>query len=343
MGGVQNGARLRSHDGYDHPEWGIRVHRERRCHDSSSNGYNCTRPMSHPGQHISANMDYVVDTWPGEGQDPFAHVTAEAYAVDFPGWDNGVWGIRSADSGRWCRDTKEGHSNGAFCTRPVGHPGQHISTRGSNRHQVIWVKEVVPTAEEPEFLDPEDGSAPDPEENVLTAAPEVGEVVKLRDRVNRLYMLGSRANQPLVEVLDLTRNEFRTLPYSRLVKLDGAVLTAEELTQVTRWYAGHRQDVRRVAVREYRSGRWCRDGLNENLRALGLEEHQPTLNGQIRVTVPFECPDIHATQTVIEEKLREALAQSGVEEALRRLLPTVDGIELQSEQMSVSATNFNRS
>lgn len=310
----------------------------------SYNGYTCTRQAGHPENwnHIAANTTSVVDVW-GAGSDPFGHVVAGDRAANMPGYDNDQHGIRANNRDRWCRATKVGHPSGAFCTRPVSHPGQHISTRGTNAYEVIWVDPVTPPAPPVEFVDPEDGSPADAEDRVFTDAPEIGDVVKLRDRVNRLYVLGKRTHEGEMEVLDLTRNEFRTLLYSRLVRLDDAVLTAEELTQVTRWYSGHRQDVRRVAVREYRAGRWCRDGLNENLRALGLEDHQPILVGQIRVTVPFECPDIHATQSQIEARVAEALGNPEVAAALRLALPPVDGIELQSEQLTITANNFNRS
>lgn len=340
LGPVSVGDAVRDVPGYSSRTHGIYSHGQGYC-SVGINGYVCTRPSGHPPtwRHIGANTSTVVMVSGGEGSyDPFAHIHEGALATDHRNWDHTIWGIRGGDRENWCRETHEDHEPGAFCTRPLNHPGQHISTRGGSPHRVMWVK---PVGQQREFIDPEDGSDADPEETVYTTTPETGTVVKLRDRLNRLYVLGPMLHSQNVEVLDLLRNELRNVPPSRCVRVDSP-LTPEELTQVTRWYAGHRVVVREVAVREHRNGRWCASGLNDNLQALGLEPHEPTLRGEIHLVVPFECEDVRAGQSTIESLVRGALTAE-VSTALRAALPTVNGLVLSPELLAASAHNFHRS
>jgi hypothetical protein len=142
-------------------------------------------------------------------------------------------------------------------------------------------------------------------------------------------------------VLDLKRKELRAIPIDRCVKQD-VPLSVAELQWVAQWYSGHRDAVRKIAVREYRKDRWCMDGLNQNLRTLGLPKYEPSLRGTISVSLPFECSDIHAGQDGIESKLNAALRNPEVQAALRLALPTIEEIELQPDEMTVRATNFMR-
>lgn len=303
--------------------------------------YSCSRPHGHPAhwQHIACDSRSVVDVWPGEvpGADPWAHTKENDYLGDLRNWNDDVTGIRVHNS-QWCRETKEGRNPGGVCTRPHDHFGQHISTSDT---RVLWTKPNTRVATPPPPPDPEDGSPVDDESIVYTEAPEVGDVVRLRDRKNRLYVMAKRKDSPEVEVLDLERKELRAIPVDRCVKQD-APLTVEELQWVAQWYAGHRDAVRKIAVREYRKDRWCMDGLNQNLRTLGLPKYEPSLRGRITVQLPFECSDIHAGQDGIEAKVNAALRNPEVSAALRVALPPIDGIELQPDDLTVRATDFQR-
>lgn len=301
----------------------------------------CSRPRGHAAhwQHIAATSSTVIAVWGGDAEfvDPHASVYESQLLREIARWDNNVTGIRVANE-RYCRETKEGRTPGAFCTRAIGHEGKHIST---NSTRVLWVKDnpkVVAPVEPP---DPEDGSPVDDESIVYTEAPEVGDVVRLRDRRNRLYVMSQRRDTPEVEVLDLERKELRAIPVDRCVKQDDP-LTIDELQWVAQWYSGHRDAVRKIAVREYRKDRWCMAGLNQNLRELGLQSYEPTLHGTINVQLPFDCSNIHAGQDEIESKVTAALANPEVSAALRVALPLIDGIELLPDEMTVRATNFNR-
>lgn len=331
-----------NHPDYTHPVHGVYVDSDHWCRVRYPDGLGlCSRRAGHPAHwaHVAANATRVISVWHGAAApDPFAHVTAHSgHASDFPSWDDPDTGIRVPGVANWCQESHENFNS--VCTRARGHYGQHIGTSSTGR--IRWVKpnDRVPPVVEP--VDPEDGSAADDESLVFTEAPEVGAVVKLRDRTNRLYVIAVRQGSSEVEVLDLQRQELRAVPFGRCVKID-SMLSVEELGWVAKWYSSHRDNVRKVAVREYKGGRWCMDGLNQNLRSLGLERYEPTLTGNITVRLPFECPDVHATQSTIESRVREALAKPTVSAALRLSLPLVDGIELKSDELSVSATEFTR-
>lgn len=333
---------------YNHPEHGALVEGARCGARSPSDGYVCTRRDGHPEewQHIGATTTRIVAAW-GGWVDPFAAVVTRTAAVIYPGWDDPDTGIRVPERTGWCEYAR--HGSGGVCTRRGGHRGQHISTRGSaaDGFLILWVEPntAAPAAVLPPQVGEfhpgaEDGSPADAVESRFTAAPPVAEVVKLRDRVNRMYVLGARDSGE-AEVLDLSTRQLRVVPFNHLVKID-SFLSVEELENVTRWYAGHREDVRKVAIREHRSGRWCASGLNQNLESMGMEPHTPTLHGEIVVTVPFECPDIHATQSHIEAAVNAALSNPEVAAAMRVALPPVDGVELDSAALAVAARNFTR-
>ncbi len=303
----------------------------------------CSRPRHASNwQHIASIPTRVIAVWGGANavafDDPFASIYVDARFMDYRNWDDNVIGVRVRNA-EYCRETKPGVDGGRFCTRAIDHQGQHISTSGT---RVLWtMPQAVPVPEPVVEPDPEDGSPVDDESLVFTVAPEIGDVVKLRDRKNRLYVMSRRRDTPEVEVLDLERKELRAIPIDRCVKQDDP-LTIDELQWVAQWYSGHRDEVRKVAVREYRQERWCMAGLNENLRSLGLVPYEPTLRGTVTVSLPFDCGDIHAGQDELELRVKQALADPEVSAALRVALPLIDGIELQPDEMTVRATNFTR-
>lgn len=324
------------------------------CRENNPEGSGvCSRPSGHPAhwQHIAGTGSGVLSVWPGTPAmtgpppgwvDPHAAVTDGQYIEDRRGWNDNVTGIRVANA-LYCRQTNPNYgTTTAFCTRAIEHFGKHIST---NSRRVLWVMDnvrdlVVPLEAVPD-PDPEDGTPVDDESTVYTESPEIGDVVRLRDRENRLYVMAKRNDTAEVEVLDLKRKELRAIPINHCVRQD-APLSVAELQWVAQWYSGHRDAVRKIAVREYRKDRWCMDGLNQNLRTLGLPKYEPSLRGNIRVTLPFECTDIHAGQDAIESKVNAALHNPEVAAALRLALPLVDGIELQPDELAVRASDFSR-
>lgn len=319
------------------------------CHHDSNEWCNqqapgssavCSRIAGHAAhwQHIAATERDVLSVWGGPFVDPFADVMVEARPSSYARWDDNVIGMRVRNA-RYCRAINpEHHTRGAFCTRAVEHEGQHIST---SETRIFWTMPNERTPEDMPAPDPEDGSPVDDESAVYTEAPEIGDVVKLRDRRNRLYVMSQRKDTPEVEVLDLERKELRAIPIDRCVKQTDP-LTIDELQWVAQWYAGHRNDVRKIAVREYRKDRWCMAGLNQNLRELGLTPYEPTLHGTILVQLPFDCVDIHAGQDAIEAKVMKALSDPSVSAALRVALPSIEEIKLLPDELTVRATNFTR-
>lgn len=304
----------------------------------------CSRPAGHHvgWRHIAANANYVLSVWetiPPKFDDPFGSVRVDQWVGDFNDYSNPVHGIRVADGLRCSYQRPNGASRG--CTRPKDHFGSHI---GTNSDRIMWImpnsKIWNPVGDIPP-IDPEDGSPRDVETLIYREMPPIGSVVKLRDRNRLLYVITQRRGSAEVEALDLSDNTLRAVPVQRCVHQD-APLTEAQLTQVAQWYHGHREAVKKVAVREYRNGRWCMAGLNENLAELGLEQYEPKLSGWISVKIPFEHEDVSVGQSTVEGLVNKALEDPQVMIALRLALPTIDQIELDSSGMKVLAHDFSR-
>ena len=259
--------------------------------------FHCSRPPGHPGKHIAAMSEQVMSVWGESGvvgrEDPLADAIAGLETnnqfTHIMGWDSNEYGIR-AENRDYCRMTHPDFSSSQFCTRPAGHPANwtHVSTSS----YVLWKKEGVQVQVQT-FEDdfPEDGSEKDPEGLVIDSV-EIGELVRVRDRKNIGYVIGTRSSGKQVEILDLNnQGRLMTVALDKLVPSERKTPTVAELQMVTAWYADLRNNVRRVAVREYRRDRWCMDGLNENLAALGMARYEPTISGEIQMTIPFEADD----------------------------------------------------
>lgn len=350
MGHVTRGARTLEIDGWNDPRIGVYNDSVSRwCNEPSPPGQGgvCSRPSGHPvhWNHIAGTSVTVLGVW-GPNVDKWSEIRAGDYVSDYRNSQDPESGFRSTEQDNWCRHGNPDDTSSCVCTRPTGHSGQHIATTGSGRVRWVLANANAPVAVvTPELIDPEDGSPADDESLVFTAAPVLGDVVKLRDRLNRLYVMGVRAASSEIEALDLTRNELRAIPVDRCVKIADesvSMLTLEELEQIAKWYADHRDTVRRVAVREYRADRWCMEGLNRNLKSLGLSHYQPTLRGEIMVRVPFEHPDAHVDTDLIQRRVTEALRNPEVAAAMRLALPVVEDIELNPDGLTVSAGSFVR-
>lgn len=324
------------------------------CAQPNPDGWGiCSRKHGHEQtwKHVAASLTRVLGVWGGTPlvvHDPFENLQRGSWLSDYAGTENKTNGVRMRRPEDRCGHTEPNLRDGRNfpCTRPTQHPGlKHI---GTDTNQVYWVSPntavtvATPFAENP---DPEDGSPIDPDELVCVEPPVVGVVVRLRDRVNRLYVMGHRHSAGQIEVLDMTLNELRAVPIARCVNVpdDQAWTTVDELTMVAKWYAQHRDETRKVAIREYKNGRWCMAGLNEQLANLGMESYEPTLTGEVVFRVPFEHENTSTKASEIQALVEKALADEAVKKALIKALPEVKDIEFDPARLTVRGENFARS
>lgn len=150
---------------------------ERRCrseHVKDHTGYQCSRGMDHPGQHLALAGARVAATWPRPGGvDPLAHLVVGSL-LDRE---------REINPERGNRCESKGPTYGYYCSRGVDHPGQHIATGGRDVIEV-WPGPLG-TGTEP--TDPlahvKKGDHPDPTNDVRgrTCALPVGRWVCTRE------------------------------------------------------------------------------------------------------------------------------------------------------------------
>lgn len=193
------------------------------------------------------------------------------------------------------------------CTRPHGHPEhwKHVAADGISILEV-WGGGPDPA---PQPVDPEDGTPADPADLKVDVV-EVGKVYRLRDRSNKLQVIGGTENSipradGLIEVLDLTKREFRALPKGELVPTDYE-LSIEDLTFVVQYTAKVRRAVYDEGVKHYHAGRWCEAGLQDALRDQGLPRYEPQQLGTITIKIPYSAPSDLSTRTVKSEFTKNA-------------------------------------
>lgn len=236
---------------------------------------------------------------------------------------------------------------GYTCTRPVGHPDwwKHVAADGWEILSVWGGGD--PPALEGQFIDPEDGSPADPAEAKLTKAEvKIGGVYKLRDRVNKLQVIGGTDDvmprkDGMLDVLDFTRREQRALPVEEIVPVEGLTLDMEELG----WTIDFAQDLRKriagQAVDKYHEGKWCINGLRDGLRDLGLPEYQPSQTGNLVIKVPYTALTDTGTSDVrkaYEAALGDVLAQIKTIQ-----IPENDyDIEVRTTEVSVGVQEVHR-
>lgn len=300
----------------------------------------CTRIGAHSAlwPHVFVSDGIIRSTWGGTVgvADPFASATRGQWASDMANWRDPVVGVRVEP---FCREQNGDYTSSQFCTRPVGHPGQHISTNRDGR--VLWTKPPTVSAPVAQLPYPPADGTPVDVEGIWDRLPDMGTVARLRDRSFRMYVLGHRSSGT-VEALDIDGAQVVELPIDLLVHTDPEYLLTDELGKVAQWYATYRDKVRRVAVREYRNDRWCMSGLNQNLRTLGLKEYTPELFGRLRIEVPFTFPDVHAGQSDIERLVKETLADPALVKVLAAALPPIDGMTTHADELRVQAVDFSR-
>lgn len=201
--------------------------------------------------------------------------------------------------------------NGYTCTRPADHPSwwKHVAADGWEILGVWGGGE--PPGNEGDFVDPEDGSPMDDPAVATKADLRLGGVYKLRDRVNKLQVIGGLdEHMPRrdghIEVLDLTKHEQRAVPIEEIVVVDGLALDMEELGWTIDFAQGLRLKIRDQAVDNYHKGKWCANGLQDGLRDLGLPPYVPQQTGELVIKVPYTALSDASTND-IKKAFEEAL------------------------------------
>ena len=187
------------------------------------------------------------------------------------------------------------------CTRPAGHPDhwKHVASSGASILSLWGGKNITP-----ELVDPEDGTPADPPD-LKVDTPVVGKVYRLRDRKNKLQVIGGTEDSivrrdGLIEVLDLTKRQFRAVPQSELVPTD-YYMTLDDMAFVVEYTAKVRRTVYDEGVKHYHAGRWCEAGLQDALRDQGLPRYEPQQIGVITIKIPYSAPTDLSTRTVKTE------------------------------------------
>lgn len=237
--------------------------------------------------------------------------------------------------------------NGYTCTRQVDHPTwwKHVAADGWEILSVWGGGD--PPGVEGQFIDPEDGSPPDPPDAAITKADiKIGAVYKLRDRVNKLQVIGGTDdNMPrkdgLFDVLDFTKREQRAVPVEEIVPVEGLVLTMEELG----WTIDFAQDLRKriagQAVEKYHEGKWCINGLRDGLRDLGLPEYQPMQTGTLSIQVPYQALS-NATAGDVKREFETAVADLVAQLKAFQFPENDNDIELRGSEIAVQIIGVNR-
>lgn len=313
------------------------------CSEEGRGGWYCSRTRhSEQWQHIAASGSSIARTW--GGADPFAAVQLGDNVSGLEHWQNVEKGLRIPVDERWCRAATQ--TIGRFCTRINGHPidwGHYSVAHDGN---VIGVLRPISFNEPYVELVPEDGSAPDPQDQVLTSPPVNGTVVKLRDRGHVLFVIGYRSENDTVETLNLTSPDEQNVddvPLYRVIPLDHLVhtlagLSMEDMPRIQRWFNEHREKVRQVGIREMRKGTWCRPGMEEAFREMAVDPFEPEMRGDMHLHMRFSCADASTGRSEVQQKLNLLF---GAPE-FRAMFEGLDGLTLDWAASSVTADNFHR-
>lgn len=212
------------------------------------------------------------------------------------------------------------------CNRRVNHPQhwRHISAdEARQRITAIWGGNATPV---------DDGSKPTIATNIL-----------VEGHPNPIHVVGLRDDSS-IEAIDLTTGEFHVLTGPTWTVVE-QTLTAEQLVLLGKWFAELRGRIRDEAVQQHIVySRWCRDGMNEQLKALAMEEHTPTLWGDLSITARFNAENISTTRSEVERVLTEALAtvEKDIAAAVIEKMPQIEGLKLLPRNLTVKANNFQR-
>lgn len=141
------------------------------------------------------------------------------------------------------------------------------------------------------------------DEAVAAAEPEIGALLKFRNRPTILMPVGLRGEDQ-VEVLDLTHQRFRLLKREQLVPrpADAEPPSAEMLAWVAKFMAERREETRRVARQQRRDGYFkTTEDLNQVLNELGLAPFGTIRRGTISLIWDVETA---MTSAEVREKLK---------------------------------------
>jgi hypothetical protein len=248
---------------------------------------------------------------------------------------------------------EESPHNGSACTRPQGHPAwwKHIAADG---YEIMSVWGGTAEAPKGGFVDPEDGTPEDPAD-VKVETVELGKVYRLRSRKNKLQVVGGvgeytlMSGQPgsfvrpdgLIEVLDMTRREFRALPPEELVPTDEG-LTFEEFQFTVQYASDTRFKIRDQGIENHHAGHWCAAGLDDALRDMGLPKYEPVQRGEIVVRIPYE-----ALTTTKTTKVKDEVARVIDVDALKQLLEieedsAEDELHIKGADLALKIENVGR-
>lgn len=235
------------------------------------------------------------------------------------------------------------------CTRPMGHPDwwKHVAADGYEILSV-WAGAANPP-NDGELIDPEDGSPADPAEVTVTKNDLViGGVYKLRDRVNKLQVIGGLDDvmprqDGWIEVLDFTKRDQRAVPVEEIVPVEGLTLTLDELGWTIDFAQALRLKIRDQAVDNYHKGKWCANGLQDGLRDLGLPKYEPQQTGKLVITVPYVALS-HAGTSEVKKAFEDALGPEllAAIKAVQVDPENDNEIELRNADVTVGIMEVNR-
>lgn len=195
-------------------------------------------------------------------------------------------------AGAHCGERNRPRDGGIYtCTRPDGHPDwwKHVAADG---YEVLSVWGGSDQPADGDLIDPEDGSPVDPADIVDRSTITVGGVYKLRDRKNKLQVIGGLEDamprkDGWIDVMDLTLGDQRALPVEELVFVPGLGLNMDDLTSLVGIAQKLRLKIRDQAIANYHAGKWCENGLQDGLRDLGLPKYEATQTGEIAIRIPY--------------------------------------------------------
>jgi hypothetical protein len=312
---------------------------EDRCEAVDPRGRRCSRRKHHEyWRHVAVSeAGRIRSAWASElFDDPFADITMRSSNVGNS--HNSVYGLFSRSS-----QCEFAMTNGYLCTRPKGHPTtwKHVHYRYGDVYALQEPTEETNAEQKVEvFDDPEDGTPPDTVD-LLTTKPPIGTMVRLRDRALIMEVVGHR--EGAVECFDFSRSKMRVMRLGQLVVTDQRP-TNEQFVEMLKWFTANRETTREVAIREYKRGRWCLAGLNENLRNLGLPEYVPPTTGQLMITIPVTLQrqfNQYARNEAVQQLVTQAFSGDRLA-LLKAAIPDIEGVGVNLDAIRITSGNFQQ-
>lgn len=229
--------------------------------------------------------------------------------------------------------------NAWYCSRPAGHPAhwRHVAASDYEVY-TLWGGSETPPGE---FIDPPDGTPDDPAD--VTVTPELGGVYRLRDRRNILQVidgLGTPRPDGWLDVLDLTKREYRAVPATEMVPTE-YVPTIDDVMWVVQYTQKLRMTTRDEAIKLHHQQKWCRDGLQSTLADLGLPPYVPVQHGTLTVEIPYTAP--LDTNTSVVKAAFEAAFGDQITAVKSHEWTNPDKIDVRLGELAVHVRNVSRS